>query len=80
VARARGAPASFRDLPPALDVVQSKVPCKPALRATNTMAVAIQTMPVMNGHNGDVEMSGLVDTGPRFATGLILPPPEIKCA
>jgi hypothetical protein len=43
-----------------------------------TMAVMMQTMPAMNGQNGDVTMA-LVETGPRFTTGLILPPPEIKC-
>lgn len=33
----------------------------------------------MNGHSGgDVSMEYLRD-GPRFASGLILPPPEIKC-
>lgn len=46
------------------------------------MAVETQTMPVMNGHafNGDVEMeNGIRDLSLRFTSGLILPPPEIKC-
>lgn len=44
------------------------------------MAVVIQTMPHMNGLDlGDVSMHDVQDHGPRFTTGLILPPPEIKC-
>jgi hypothetical protein len=46
------------------------------------MAVETQMMPVMNGHafNGDVEMeNGIRDPSLRFTSGLILPPPEIKC-
>ncbi|KAG6376084.1 Pre-mRNA splicing factor PRP21 like protein-domain-containing protein [Boletus reticuloceps] len=41
------------------------------------MAVETQTMPALNGHaiNGDTD----VNKEPRFASGLILPPPEIKC-
>lgn len=39
-------------------------------------------MPVTNGHaaNGTVEngVNG-ISTGPKFASGLILPPPELKC-
>jgi hypothetical protein len=40
-------------------------------------------MPAMNGFanghaNGDVDMASADDI-PRFSTGLILPPPEIKC-
>ncbi|EPQ58449.1 hypothetical protein GLOTRDRAFT_114877 [Gloeophyllum trabeum ATCC 11539] len=44
------------------------------------MAVETQTMPAANGHlgNGDVEMGGLKDSVVRFASGMILPPPEIK--
>jgi splicing factor 3A subunit 1 len=47
------------------------------------MAVEIQTMPGLNGHtSGDVDMD--VDTAVkdgvlRFTSGVILPPPEIKC-
>ncbi|EGN96000.1 hypothetical protein SERLA73DRAFT_93926 [Serpula lacrymans var. lacrymans S7.3] len=43
------------------------------------MAVETQTMPGLNGHayNGDVEMHDGVKE-PRFTSGLILPPPEIK--
>lgn len=49
--------------------------------------VADQGPPVANGHvdehahaNGDVEMNGTgQEMSTRFATGLILPPPEIKC-
>ncbi|KAF8448033.1 Pre-mRNA splicing factor PRP21 like protein-domain-containing protein [Boletus edulis BED1] len=41
------------------------------------MVVETQTMPELNGHaiNGDTD----VNKEPRFASGLILPPPEIKC-
>jgi hypothetical protein len=50
-------------------------------------AVAVQSPPVANGHvgehtdaNGDVAMNGTSqEASNRFATGLILPPPEIKC-
>jgi splicing factor 3A subunit 1 len=51
------------------------------------MAVATMSMPDLNVHmngngypngNGDVEM-GSADVSVRFSTGLILPPPEIKC-
>ncbi|KDQ59456.1 hypothetical protein JAAARDRAFT_191976 [Jaapia argillacea MUCL 33604] len=45
------------------------------------MAVETQTMPAMNGLNGDgdVHASGFGHDGlPRFSSGLILPPPEIK--
>ncbi|KIJ69484.1 hypothetical protein HYDPIDRAFT_24321 [Hydnomerulius pinastri MD-312] len=45
------------------------------------MAVETQTMPAMNGHafNGDVDMeNGVKEPSLRFASGLILPPPEIK--
>jgi hypothetical protein len=51
------------------------------------MAVAIQAMPafngLINGHtNGDVDMAVPIpapEGALRFATGFILPPPEIKC-
>lgn len=45
------------------------------------MAVEIQTMPGLNGHpNGDVDMDAAVKDGVlRFTSGIILPPPEIKC-
>lgn len=45
------------------------------------MAVATQTMPDLNGHaNGDVDMDDVTRDGAlRFTSGLILPPPEIKC-
>jgi hypothetical protein len=36
----------------------------------------------LNGHaNGDAQMNGTTtpDAQQRFATGLILPPPDIKC-
>lgn len=44
------------------------------------MAVETQTMPVMNGHafDGDFEMENDVPSL-RFTSGLILPPPDIKC-
>ncbi|KIJ17348.1 hypothetical protein PAXINDRAFT_162225 [Paxillus involutus ATCC 200175] len=45
------------------------------------MAVETQTMPTMNEHafNGDIEMAHAVkEPSLRFASGLILPPPEIK--
>jgi hypothetical protein len=46
------------------------------------MAVETQTMPVMNGHafdgDGDFEMANGIHSL-RFTSGLILPPPEIKC-
>jgi len=44
------------------------------------MAVETQTMPVVNGHafNDDFEMANGVPSL-RFTSGLILPPPEIKC-
>jgi hypothetical protein len=47
----------------------------------HTMAVEIQTMPSLNGHaNGDVDMGDAVKDGAlRFTSGMILPPPEIKC-
>jgi len=50
------------------------------LRPT-TMAVEIQTMPSMNGFaNGDADMDdGVKDGALRFTSGMILPPPEIKC-
>ena len=45
------------------------------------MAVETQTMPALNGHtNGDVQMHDVAEgNGVRFSSGLILPPPEIKC-
>lgn len=45
------------------------------------MAVETQTMPALNGHaNGDVQMHDAAEgSGMRFTSGLILPPPEIKC-
>jgi hypothetical protein len=43
------------------------------------MAVETQSMPGMNGFsNGDVDM-GEKDGALRFTSGMILPPPEIKC-
>ena len=56
-----------------------------SLTSTTTMAVETQTMPIMNGHafNDDFEMAnGEMTNGVpslRFTSGLILPPPEIKC-
>ena len=51
------------------------------------MSVAVQLPQANggpNGHaaNGDVEMNGTgtPEAQARFATGLILPPPDIKCA
>lgn len=45
------------------------------------MAVVTQTVPELNGHtNGDVDMDNVAkDSALRFTSGLILPPPEIKC-
>lgn len=50
-------------------------------------AVAVQSPVVANGHaeshtetNGDISMNGTShEASIRFTTGLILPPPEIKC-
>jgi len=43
------------------------------------MAVETQTMPGMNGFsNGDADM-GEKEGTLRFTSGMILPPPEIKC-
>ncbi|KZT28566.1 hypothetical protein NEOLEDRAFT_1175869 [Neolentinus lepideus HHB14362 ss-1] len=44
------------------------------------MAVETQMIPATNGHlsNGDVQMGGLKESVLRFASGFILPPPEIK--
>ncbi|KII88956.1 hypothetical protein PLICRDRAFT_175203 [Plicaturopsis crispa FD-325 SS-3] len=45
------------------------------------MSVETQALPVTNGHangNGDVEMGAVKEHSLRFASGLILPPPEIK--
>ena len=57
----------------------SVVSSSPSLTTTTTMAVEIQTMPTLNGHafNGDTDMNK--EPSLRFASGLILPPPEIKC-
>jgi hypothetical protein len=45
------------------------------------MAVEPQSMPILNGMpNGDIEMDDSVKNGAlRFTSGMILPPPEIKC-
>jgi hypothetical protein len=45
------------------------------------MAVETQMMPTLNGHaNDDVGMGDAVKDGAlRFTSGMILPPPEIKC-
>ena len=52
-----------------------------ALVLDSDMAVETQTMPALNGHtNGDVQMHDVAEgNGVRFSSGLILPPPEIKC-
>jgi hypothetical protein len=43
------------------------------------MAVETQTMPSMNGFsNGDADMDEK-EGALRFTSGMILPPPEIKC-
>lgn len=50
------------------------------LTIDSIMAVVIQVLPVLDGHtNGDVEMDEVAGQA-RFTSGLILPPPEIKCA
>lgn len=48
-------------------------------RHIDTMAVETQTMPALNGHafDGDTDMTK--EPALRFTSGLILPPPEIKC-
>ena len=52
----------------------------------NMSEIAVNSQPLMNGahFNGDVaidyDMHGMPRDGPmRFTSGLILPPPEIKC-
>jgi hypothetical protein len=43
------------------------------------MEVDIATIPLLNGHlNGTITADGAKDMA-RFSSGLILPPPEIKC-
>ena len=48
---------------------------------TTTMAVETQTVSSLNGlANGEVDMDENVKDGTlRFTSGMILPPPEIKC-
>lgn len=43
------------------------------------MAVETQTMPALNGHAFDTDTDMIKEPSLRFASGLILPPPEIKC-
>ena len=43
------------------------------------MAVETQTMPALNGHALDGDADMIKEPALRFASGLILPPPEIKC-
>ena len=51
------------------------------------MSQTLVDMPAVSGHvqlNGDTDMNGVDKSAThavnvRFATGLILPPPEIKC-
>lgn len=46
----------------------------------STMAVETQMMPGLNGHASDVDMGDAAKDGAlRFTSGMILPPPEIKC-
>lgn len=47
-----------------------------------TMAVDTQTMPAMDASalNGSDTLNDVKDASLRFVSGLILPPPEIKCA
>lgn len=45
----------------------------------DTMAVETQTMPALNGHVFDDDVDMANEPSLRFASGLILPPPEIKC-
>lgn len=45
------------------------------------MTIDPQPIPLMNGNghiNGENGFNG-ASTGPKYASGLILPPPEIKC-
>lgn len=52
----------------------------PAHSARSAMSVDVQMMPspAMNGHMMNGHANGL-SKEPKFASGLILPPPEIKC-
>ena len=43
------------------------------------MAVETQTMPALNGHAFSGDANTIKESSLRFASGLILPPPEIKC-